>query len=82
MAVRHSPESGAIPLSVPSVLLEATGKSQPSKSAMSVCSERLMRTRLCPEALASAEMRLVLPTPGLPSSKMDWGSCSARITRT
>ena len=58
-----------------------TGKSDPNKSAMSVCSDKLMRTRRCPDALANALIKLVLPTPGLPSSNTGWGSCSARNTR-
>ena len=59
----------------------SAGKSAPSRSIMSVCSLRLMRTRLCPAALASADTRLVLPTPGEPSRRMGLGSCIARRRR-
>mmetsp|Transcript_9794 Transcript_9794/g.44613 ORF Transcript_9794/g.44613 Transcript_9794/m.44613 type:complete len:203 (+) Transcript_9794:10057-10665(+) len=47
---------------------------------MSVCSLRLMRTRLWPAAFASADIRLVLPTPGEPSRRIGFGSCIARRT--
>lgn len=42
---------------------------------MSVCSERLMRTTLWPDALAIAMQSEVLPTPGLPSRRMGLRSC-------
>lgn len=32
------------------------------------CSDKFMRTTLCPEYLPKARTRLVFPTPGLPSS--------------
>lgn len=43
-----------------------------------VCSERLILMSWFPEALASAATRLVLPTPGEPSSRMGLWSFSAR----
>ncbi|EFJ21459.1 hypothetical protein SELMODRAFT_103036, partial [Selaginella moellendorffii] len=46
----------------------STGKSEPNRSRMSVCIQ-LIRTTVCPEAAASADTKLVFPTPGLPSSK-------------
>lgn len=55
----------------------STGRSAPSRSIMSVCSLRLTRTSVCPTAAASAATRLVLPTPGLPSSSTALGSCVA-----
>ena len=58
-----------------------TGRSEPNRSAMSVCSERLMRTMGCPITCAIAMMRDVLPTPGEPSRRMGLCSCSARSTR-
>lgn len=33
------------------------------------CSDKFMRTTLCPEYFPKAIIKLVLPTPGLPSSK-------------
>jgi hypothetical protein len=48
---------------------------------MSVCSLRLMRTSLCPAALARAATRLVFPTPGEPSNKIGLASCIARRRR-
>lgn len=47
---------------------------------VTVCSDRLIRTRRFPEALASAATKLVLPTPGEPSSKT--GLCSFRALRS
>lgn len=43
-----------------------TGKSEPNRSIMSVCSLRLMRTTLWPVRAPSAVTIDVLPTPGLP----------------
>ena len=43
-----------------------------------VCSERLILTRLWPLALARAETRLVFPTPGIPSSNNGFPNCMAR----
>jgi hypothetical protein len=48
----------------------AAGRSAPSRSIMSVCSLRLMRTRRRPQQSASAATSDVLPTPGEPSSRM------------
>ncbi len=48
---------------------------------MSVCSDKLMRTTLWPDALAMAMQSEVLPTPGLPSSRMGLCSCRPRSTR-
>jgi hypothetical protein len=45
----------------------STGRSDPNRSEMSVCSDRLIRTTRCPVACASDVTRLVLPTPGLPA---------------
>ena len=51
-----------------SYLLE-DGKSLPIKSLISVCSDRLILTRVFPVNEAIAETIEDLPTPGLPSSK-------------
>mmetsp|Transcript_31942 Transcript_31942/g.53420 ORF Transcript_31942/g.53420 Transcript_31942/m.53420 type:complete len:203 (-) Transcript_31942:182-790(-) len=59
----------------------STGRSLPIKSEMSVCSERLIRTSLWPEAAASAETKLVLPTPGEPSRRIGFFNCMALNTR-
>lgn len=49
---------------------------------LTVASDRLILTTLCPEARANAITRLVLPTPGLPSSKRALlGSWRARSRR-
>lgn len=37
---------------------------------LTVCSDKLIRTSVLPEALAKAPTKLVLPTPGEPSSRM------------
>lgn len=41
-----------------------------SAMRLTVCSDKLTRTSVLPEALAKARTRLVLPTPGEPSSRM------------
>lgn len=46
-----------------------------------VCSERLILVNGCPENLASAVTRLVLPTPGEPSRRMGRVNCMARTNR-
>lgn len=33
------------------------------------CSDKFMRTTLCPENFPKATIKLVFPTPGLPSNK-------------
>ena len=50
-----------------SSFLEAI-ESEPNKSEISDCSDKFIRTRLWPVARANILIRLVLPTPGLPSS--------------
>ena len=49
---------------------------------MSVCSDKLIRTRRWPATFASAAMSVVLPTPGEPSSITGFGTCIARSTRS
>lgn len=41
-----------------------------SKTQLTVCSDKLIRTRVLPEALANAPTKLVLPTPGEPSRRI------------
>ena len=71
----------ALPFSSVACSPTGTGRSEPSRSAMSVCSDRLMRTSGCPIACATAVISDVLPTPGEPSSRIGLCSCSARSTR-
>ena len=77
MALRNGASRQAkVPAEPPS-----TGTSDPNRSIRSVCSERLRRVKGLPIALARAVTSVVLPTPGLPSNKIGFGSCRARITR-
>lgn len=41
-----------------------------SMMKLTVCSDKLIRTSVLPEALAKAPTKLVLPTPGEPSRRM------------
>ena len=50
--------------------------------SLTVCSDKLILISSCPDALAIAVTKLVLPTPGDPSSKIGLGSCRPRNTRT
>ena len=74
MAVSRGPSFQAKPP-------DSDGKSFPTRSAMSVCSEKLMRTKRLPAFFASAETMLDFPTPGLPSSIIARCRCSARKIR-
>ena len=47
------------------------------KIYLTVCSERLILTNECPLARARAATRLVLPTPGAPSSNSGLPNCMA-----
>ena len=38
-------------------------------SELLTCSDKFIRTTLCPENLPKATIKLVFPTPGLPSNK-------------
>ncbi|EGW30735.1 uncharacterized protein SPAPADRAFT_141939 [Spathaspora passalidarum NRRL Y-27907] len=58
----------------------SAGASEPNKSTKSVCSDKLIRTKGLPVALANAVTKSVLPTPGLPSNKIGLWTCMARIT--
>ncbi|KAB8242217.1 hypothetical protein BDV35DRAFT_384258 [Aspergillus flavus] len=60
----------------------STGTSEPKRSVRSVCSERLIRVRGFPSALARAVTSVVLPTPGLPSSRIGLESCKPRAILT
>eukprot|EP00962_Isochrysis_galbana_P005086 scaffold1394_cov109-Isochrysis_galbana.AAC.29 len=76
-AAKKAPSCQAyVPAGAPS-----TGRSEPSRSIRSVCSDRLMRTTGWPHAAPSAWTSDVLPTPGLPSSRTGLRSCIARKTR-
>lgn len=44
---------------------------------LTVCSDKLIRTRVFPEAFANAATKLVLPTPGEPSRRMGLFSLAA-----
>ncbi len=63
------------------VLPPSAGASEPNKSTKSVCSDKLIRVKSFPVALASADIKLVLPTPGLPSKRIGLFTCIALTTR-
>ena len=58
----------------------SAGASEPKRSTKSVCSDKLIRTKGFPVALANAVIKLVLPTPGLPSNNIGFLTCIALIT--
>ncbi|EGV61435.1 hypothetical protein CANTEDRAFT_108873 [Yamadazyma tenuis ATCC 10573] len=59
----------------------SAGVSDPKRSIKSVCSDKLIRIKSFPVALAMAEIKSVFPTPGLPSNKIGLCTCIASITR-
>lgn len=84
------PLATLLPLLLPSLTVSFTytalshsagrGRKVPSRSIISVCSLRLMRTIGRFSAAASASTMLVLPTPGLPYRSTAFGSTLARIS--